>query len=204
MPVMFTINLWQNSNRLPLLTNPLQFNLEATRDALEEALRKPRSKSGRENINSTSIDVGTGLKHEFNKKVTAPKPKNRTIDATQIKRIADGYGGGKLLGMVLRKARSTEEFSEQELRTGFHVNEPAFERWKAANTLLKITHIKDDGSNKICEGVIYRTKLQRQVKDKRIRCGCDKGNKCNRGDKLGKNNWEEKIIPFGEFYREGQ
>ena len=68
----------QNSNRLPLLTNPLQFNLEATRDALEEALRKPRSKSGRENINSTSIDVGTGLKHEFNKKVTAPKPKNRT------------------------------------------------------------------------------------------------------------------------------
>ena len=132
------------------------------------------------------------------------KPIPGLIDATQIKRIADGYGGGKLLGMVLRKARSTEEFSEQELRTGFRVNEPAFERWKAANTLLKITHIKDDGSNKICEGVIYRTKLQRQVKDKRIRCGCDKGNKCNRGDKLGKNNWEEKIIPFGEFYREGQ
>ena len=141
------------------------------------------------------------LQQFFNK-----KPIPGLIEATQIKKIAGGHLGGMLLGMTLRKARSTEEFTDEDFRTGFRVNEPAFERWKAANVLHKITHIKDDGSNKICEGVIYRTAYQlEQMTQKLFRCGCDRDKQCNDGKKLGKKfGVEEAIIPFGEFYREGQ
>lgn len=67
-----------SSNRLGLLSNPLVFDVEMTRAAIETAIRAPTHKAGREDINTFSMDTRTGLTHEFNKKCTVSSPKSKT------------------------------------------------------------------------------------------------------------------------------
>lgn len=98
--------------------------------------------------------------------------------------------------MTLRKARSTEQFTDEELRTGFRENEPAFKKWKKANKLLEITHMKYGGSN-ICEGgTIYRTRFQLEEMSRvQFGCGCDKGKRCTEGY-IRKSQLQQTVIPW--------
>lgn len=73
----FNEQIRQKSNIPGLLSNPLHFNLDATRAAIEKAVRRPLSKSGRENMHSTTVHYQTGLTYEFNTSTTASPPKNR-------------------------------------------------------------------------------------------------------------------------------
>lgn len=67
-----------HSNRLDLLTSPLEFDLEKTRTAIELAVHTGTQKAGKENINLCVVDPDTGLKHEFDEKCTITLPKTKT------------------------------------------------------------------------------------------------------------------------------
>ena len=108
-------------------------------------------------------------------------------------KVADG----KFLGISLSYT-SAEQFTDQELRTGFLEDVSAFKKWKEDNILYKITHKKDLKGKVDCNGIIYRTK-SKLSRDGLYCCPCNKDQRCHNGKKIRASAFTVAPIPFGEF-----